>query len=117
MTREDAHQLVDQLFDLETVDTAISPEAELTKAIETATETLPEAPARELPKDKRVVRTNVGGDRVYMLDEVKMTRAWVSNPDVLDSLGFTLNDVTEVQEDELMKYQMSPALYRRVDEA
>lgn len=64
----------------------------------------------------RVVRTSTSGDRVYFLDEVKKTRQWVTNPDVLDSLGFTLNDVSEVTEDDLLKYQMGPALYRRVDE-
>lgn len=73
------------------------------------------AELRELPKDKRVVRTKSTGDRVYMLDEAKKTRAWVTNPEVLKSLGFELTDVTDVDDNELLKYQMNPALYRVVD--
>lgn len=72
---------------------------------------------RELPEGKRVVRTKTSGDRVYLLDEVKKTRQWVTNPDVLDSLGFSLTDVGEVDEDKMLTYQMGPALYRRVDAA
>lgn len=72
--------------------------------------------AREkLREGKRVVRTSVGGDRVYFLDEDKMTRQWATNPDVLDSLGFGLEDVTNVEEEELLKYQMAPPLHSRAD--
>lgn len=73
-------------------------------------------PVRVLPEGKKVVRTKSSGDRVYLLDEVKKTRQWVTNPDVLDSLGFELGDVGEVDENEMLKFQMGPALYRRVDE-
>lgn len=69
-------------------------------------------PARELPKDKRVVRTKASGDRVYFIDEVKKTRQWVTNPEILKSLGFEMSDVTEVNDAELLKYQMGSALYR-----
>lgn len=76
---------------------------------------LPEtnAPAeRVLPEGKRVVRTKTSGDRVYLLDETKGTRQWVTNPEVLKSLGFESSDVTEIDDDELLKFQMGPALYR-----
>lgn len=72
-------------------------------------------PARVLPEGKRAIRTKTGGDRVYLLDDVKKTRQWVTNPEVLKKLGFELEDVTEIDEAELMKYQMSAAIYK-VDE-
>lgn len=71
-----------------------------------------ELPVRDLPKDKRVVRTKSSGDRVYLLDDVKKTRSWVTNPDILKSLGFELTDVGEVDDAEFLKYQMNPAIYR-----
>lgn len=109
MNRQEAHKLVDELYDMkEAVDTDIAGDGSGGDV---------ENPVRELPKDKRVVRTKASGDRVYLLDDVKKTRQWVTNPEVLDSLGFTLIDVGEVEEDEMLKYQMGPALYRRVDEA
>lgn len=108
MTREEAHKLVDKLFELE--GTRFD-EASTTGIVG---DTL-EAPTRTLPEGKRVVRTASSGDRVYLLDDVKKTRAWVTNPDVLDSLGFELGDVGEVTEDEMLKFQMSAALYKRVD--
>lgn len=81
------------------------------------TAVLDEVPTRTLPEGKRMVRTKTSGDRVYFLDEVKKTRQWATNPGVVDSLGFTLEDVVEVDDDELLKYQMGSALYKRVDEA
>jgi hypothetical protein len=65
-----------------------------------------------LPEGKRVVRTKTSGDRVYLLDDAKKTRHWVTNPDVLAKLGFELSDVGEANDTELLKYQMGPALYR-----
>lgn len=111
LSREEAHKLVDQLFD--NANGAEAEQASITPA-EAAGE--PEVPARVLPEGKKVVRTKSSGDRVYLLDEVKKTRQWITNPDVLDSLGFELNDVNEVDENEMLKFQMGPALYRRVDE-
>lgn len=64
------------------------------------------------PLDKRVVRTKSSGDRVYMLDEVKMTRQWVTNPDVLKGLGFSPEDVKEIDDLDLLKYQMASAIYK-----
>ena len=72
-------------------------------------ETVPE-PVRELPKDKRVVRTNSSGDRVFLLDEVKKTRSWVSKPEVLDASGFTMADVVTIEDEELLKYGQSAPL-------
>ncbi len=74
------------------------------------------APDRELPKDKRAVRTKSSGDRVYILDDQTKTRRWVTNPEVLKSIGFEISDVVEVDDNELLSYQMAPALYRIVDE-
>lgn len=67
---------------------------------------------RVLPEGKRVVRTKSSGDRVYLIDEVKKTRQWVTNMDVLASLGFEATDVTEVTDEELMKYNMGAAVYK-----
>lgn len=116
MTREEAHKLVDQLFDntngyeeeLMTLDTSMLGNIEQFSA---------ETRVPELPEGRRVVRTKTSGDRVYFLDDDKKTRQWATNPEVVDSLGFTLADVVEVEEDELLKYQMGPAIYKRVDEA
>lgn len=100
MTREEAHQLVDKLFDAETP-------AEVVAA---------EVVARVLPEGKRVVRTKGSGDRVYLLDEVAKTRHWVTNPEVLEGYGFTMADVGEAEDAELLKYQMSAALYKAPSE-
>lgn len=67
---------------------------------------------RKLPEGKRAVRTKSMGDRVYVLDEEKKTRAWVTNPDILKATGFELTDVVEIDDSELLTYQMSQALYR-----
>lgn len=102
MLREEAHKLIDQLFDLQT-----PREEEPTEPVE----------KRELPKDKRAVRTKSSGDRVYLLDEVAKTRSWVnssdptvSSPEILDKLGFNMEDVVEIEDSELLRYQMSPPI-------
>ena len=69
-------------------------------------------PARDLPKDKRVVRTKQTGDRVYLLDENKKTRQWVYSPEVLQSIGFEMSDVIEIDDLELSRYSMGAALYK-----
>lgn len=66
----------------------------------------------EAPADKRVVRSNSSGDRVYLLDEIKKTRQWVTNPEVLKGLGFEITDVADIEDVELLKYQMAAAIYR-----
>lgn len=79
----------------------------------------PEEPEEErvLPEGKRVVRTKSMGDRVYLLDEEKKTRAWVTNATILDQLGFRMEDVAEVEDSELLGYQMTAAIYRVNDES
>ena len=67
------------------------------------------------PEGKRVVRASTTGDRVYYIDEDKKTRSWVTNPEVLRKLGFGLEDVAEVTEEELLRYNMAPAIYK-IDE-
>jgi hypothetical protein len=52
------------------------------------------------------------GDKVFLLDEVKKTRQWVTNPDVLTGMGFDMSDVQEVDDSVLMGYQMGAALYK-----
>ena len=76
----------------------------------------PAAPAeeRKLPEGRRMVRTKSSGDRVYMLDETKKTRQWIYDPLVLESLGFELSDVGEVEDNELLKYSMGPAILKPV---
>lgn len=75
-------------------------------------DTEPDVSDRKLPEGKRVARTKSSGDRVYMLDDEKKTRHWVTNPEVLKGLGFELGDVVEVDDIEILKYQLGAALYR-----
>lgn len=100
MDREQAHTLIDQLFDgiVQEAPVNTSDEAEVVKT--------------ERPDGKRAVRTKSSGDKVYVLDPEKMTRHWVTNADVLKSLGFELTDVGEIGESEAMKYQIGPAIYK-----
>lgn len=98
MTREEAHKLIDMLFD------SIEP-AE--GSYELVSETI-----RELPKDKRVVRTKSTGDRVYLIDEIAKTKAWVTSPEILAKLGFELSDVQDVEDSEMLGYAMTTSVYR-----
>lgn len=101
MTREEAHKLVDSLFD-----------AENSVTVEV------EQPKKELPERKRVVRTKMSGDTVYFIDEDKKTRQRINGtqetpgPSIVESLGFTMSDVAEVSETELMGYQMAAPIYK-----
>lgn len=105
MTRQEAHNLVDQLFD--SLESEAIPQADIAAK---------EAPERVLPEGKRVVRTKSSGDRVYYIDEEKKTRQWVSKPEILDALGFIMEDVVEVEDSKLLKYTMASPLYK-VDNA
>ena len=105
MTREEAHKLVDQIFDAEPV------EGEKVADVATKIEV-----KKELPKDKRAVRTRTSGDRVYLLDEIEKTRQWVTTAEILEKLGFSLNDVVEVDDNVMMGYKMGPAIFK-VDES
>ena len=102
MTREEAHQLVDQLYGTVVAPPATTPPEEVPE----------ETPARVLPEGKRAVRTKNTGDRVYCLDDVAKTRRWITSPEILTGLGFEQTDVAEVEETEMMKYQMGPAIYK-----
>ena len=108
MTREEAHKIIDDIFDSR--DGLSVPAFDVTIAND------PPELKRVLPEGKRVVRTKSSGDRVYLLDDVKNTRQWVTNPEVLKGLGFEIEDVTEVDDQELLKYNMGPALYRVPEE-
>lgn len=108
ITREQAHQLVDALFDeLDTTD------KESKEPVEAE---VIEEPKRELPKDKRLVYTKSSGDRKYQLDEVKKIRQWITNPQVLEQLGWKMEDAVEIDDSEMLRYQMGSAIYR-VDNA
>lgn len=74
--------------------------------------TAPEEPKRELLKDKRVIRTKSTGDRVYLIDEVAKTKAWVTSAEILDKLGFTMTDVEEVDDSALVGYAMTASIYK-----
>lgn len=100
MTREEAHKLVDQIFD------RLNPNE---GAVEFT------APERELPKDKRVIRTKSTGDRVYLIDETAKTKAWVTSPEILGKLGFELSDVQDVDDKDLLGYVMTASVYRVED--
>lgn len=107
MTREEAHKLVDELFD----NIAGTSEEGPIEAVEAeVVEEIKED--RVLPEGKRAVRTDSSGDRVYLLDEVKKTRQWITNPQILEGFGFEQTDVVKVEDNELLKYQMGPALYK-----
>lgn len=98
MTREEAHKLLDMLFDG-------AEELQITQPDVAKEE-------RKLPEGQRVVRTKSSGDRVYLLDDNKKSRQWVTNPEVLGKLGFDQSDVQDVEDGELLKYNMGAALYR-----
>ena len=108
MNREEAHKLVDLLFDHAAAVEEPADAGEDSEAVEGVG--VRPATTRLKPAGKRVVRP--GGDRVYLLDEEKKTRQWVTNPEVLEGLGFDMSDVVEIDEAELFQYQMGPALYR-----
>lgn len=64
---------------------------------------------------KRAIRTKSTGDRVYLIDDNAKTKAWVTSPEILTKLGFTMNDVVDLEDSVLVSYQMSPSIYR-IDE-
>lgn len=70
---------------------------------------------RETPKGKRVIRTKSTGDRVYVIDEVAKTKAWVTSPEILTKLGFELSDVEDVDDKDLLGYAMIASVYRVED--
>lgn len=66
------------------------------------------------PAWQRVARTRSSGDRVYLLDDQKKTRQWVYDPNVLESLGFSMADVGDIEDNDLLKYNMGPAILKPV---
>lgn len=105
MNREEAHRLVDLIFEAE---------HKLSEVLASVDEK-PEEPKRETPKDKRVIRTKSTGDRVYVIDEVAKTKAWVTSPEILTKLGFELSDVEDVEDKDLLGYAMTASVYRVED--
>jgi len=113
------HQLIDQWAAEErAAETAVpAPVVEGTVVEPVAVE-----PARVTPAGQRVVRTKTSGDKVYLLDDNKKTRQWISGtqsgptgPELVDSLGFMMSDVQEVDDAELLKYQMGPVITKLLD--
>lgn len=105
MTREEAHKLIDGLFDLsDSANTSIGP-----------IQDTGEEPKPERTDGKRAVRTKSTGDRVYLIDDNAKTKAWITSPDILEKLGFNLEDVEDLDDSELISYQMIPSIYR-IDE-
>lgn len=104
MDIQELHKLIDDWA-------AKQPKVTISTASEASVEVSPEDKP-EKADGQRVVRTKTSGDRVYLLDEEKKTRQWVTNPDVLRSYGFEAADVSEVDDTELLKYNMAPALYK-----
>lgn len=103
MDREQAHKLIDHLFDMEVENLPV--------------EQVEDKPKKVLPEGKKVVRTKSSGDRVYYINEEKKTRQWITNPDVLTKLGFDMDDVQEIDDSELLRYSMAAALYRIDDDS
>lgn len=104
------HQLIDTWAAEERAAEEVAPKADHTITTEEATIT--HEPARVLPEGQRVVRVKTQGDRVYLLDETKKTRQWVTTPEILKGLGFEMSDVNEVEETEFLRYQMGSAIYK-----
>ena len=71
-----------------------------------------ETPARVLPEGKRAVRTKSTGDRVYLIDEVAKTKAWITSGEILEGLGFGFADVEDVEDSELVDYAMTASVYK-----
>lgn len=117
MTRQEAHDLIDDLFNLRAEQGQENAATIVGDILDPANDSEADGLVeRVLSEGKRVVRTSTSGDRVYELDDVKMTRAWVTNETILNSLGWEQTDVVSIEEDELLKYQMAPAIYRTADE-
>jgi len=123
VSREDMHKAVDTLFDMledvrNVVVEAKPVEGEVVTRVPADVEVVEAAkPAVEKPKDSRVVRTKSSGDRVYLLslkEDGKKTRQWVYNPEVLESLGFNMGDVVEIEDSELLTYSMGAPILKPV---
>lgn len=84
-----------------------------TDSPDTAVVDTPEKPVRT--DGKRAARTKSTGDRVYLIDDNAKTKAWITSPEILAKLGFDMGDVVDLEDSELISYQMSPSIYR-VDE-
>lgn len=100
------HQLIDQWAADEraTQETPAAAEAEIVAE-----------PVRITPEGQRVVRTKTQGDRVFLLDDNKKTRQWLTKPEIVGGVGFSMADVQEVDETEFLKYNMGAAIYRLPD--
>lgn len=61
---------------------------------------------------KRAVRTKSTGDRVYLVDDNAKTKAWITTPEIMAQLGFNMSDVVDLEDSELVGYQMNPSIYR-----
>lgn len=122
VSREDMHKAVDTLFDmLEDVKNVVveAKPVENTAApqVPAGVEVVEAKPTVEKPKDSRVVRTKSSGDRVYLLsikEDGKKTRQWVYNPEVLESLGFNMGDVVEIEDSELLTHSMGAPILKPV---
>lgn len=61
---------------------------------------------------KRAVRTKSTGDRVYLIDDNAKTKAWITSPEIMAKLGFDMSDVVDLEDSELISYEMKPSIYR-----
>lgn len=66
----------------------------------------------ERANGKRVIRTKDTGDNVYLIDDNAKTKAWITKPEILEGLGFTMADVQEIESSSLVGYQMQPSIYK-----
>ena len=78
---------------------------------------------RVLPEGRRMVRTKAQGDKAFYIDEEKKTRQAILGqqggrdigPEIVESLGFTMSDIEEIEDGELLRYQMGPSIYKVVE--
>lgn len=101
MTRDDAHKLVDKIFDMDDASMPLP-----------GVKTAEEAEERKAPEGKKLVSTKGQGDRKYELDETAKTRRWLSNPEVLEARGWKMEDSVEITDAELAEYKMGPAIFK-----
>lgn len=99
MNREEAHKLIDSLFN----------EHEQASIVTFAP---PAAVKPERTDGKRAVRTKSTGDRVYLIDDNAKTKAWITSPEILSKLGFEMADVQDLDDKELIEYRMAPSVFK-----
>ena len=69
-------------------------------------------PKKVVKEGQRAVRTKSTGDRVFLVDDVAKTKAWITSEKILTELGYEMGDVVEVDDKDLITYALAPSIYR-----